>query len=109
MKLPDLLLVALFAVAIVPTLGNAQDTFRCGNELVSPGLSAEEVVAKCGQPDEKEVTEEPIRARNAGGGSRVIGTAIVEHWTYARGQGQFPALLRIEEGELKSVELLDRN
>jgi len=109
MKSPDALLIALLAFLVAPALGQAQDTFRCGSELVSPGLSAEEVVAKCGQPDEKEVTEEPIRARNAGGGSRVIGTAIVEHWTYSRGQGQFPALLRIEEGELKSVELQERD
>jgi hypothetical protein len=109
MKLTIPMMIAVVAAATVATLSHAQETFRCGSDLVSPGLTTDELIAKCGQPDEKEVVEEPIRARNAGGGSRVIGTATVEHWTYSRGQGQFPALLRIEEGELKSVEFLDRN
>ncbi len=57
----------------------------------------------------KEVIEEPIRARNAGGGSRIIGTTIVERWTYSRAQGQFPALLHVEEGRVKRIEFLTRN
>jgi len=109
MKLPIPMMIAVFTAAIVSTLSHAQETFHCGSDLVSPGLTTDELITKCGQPDEKEVVEEPIRARNAGGGSRVIGTAIIEHWTYSRGQGRFPARLRIEEGELKSVEFLDRN
>lgn len=96
MKFPTLVSMSLSAALAMTATGYAQETFRCGSSLISPGMPADEVLQKCGQPDDKEVVEEPIRARNAGGGSRVIGTAIVEHWTYSRGSGQFPALLLIE-------------
>ena len=100
--------IALGIVWLVSTPSVSQETFRCGSALVSPGMASDEVLARCGEPDDKEVVEEPIRARNAGGGSRVIGITLVEHWTYSRGRGRFPALLRIEEGELKRVEFLER-
>ena len=86
----------------------AQDTFRCGNALIDVGISAEDLVTECGQPDAKELIEEPVRARNAGGGSRVIGTTQIERWTYSRGAGQFSVLLHIEAGELKRIEFLEQ-
>jgi hypothetical protein len=102
------LLTALTAAMAVATVIDAQETLRCSGGLVSPGLTTEEILGKCGQPNEKEVIEEPIRARNAGGGSRIIGTAIIERWIYVRASGQFPTLLHNEEGELKRVEFLTR-
>jgi hypothetical protein len=48
----------------------------------------------------------PVRVRRANGSSGIVGVTQIEHWTYDRGAGQFPALLMFEEGKLKSVELL---
>ena len=81
------------------------DTLRCGNRLVGPGDTATEVLAKCGKPTSVEVITEPIRARNAqGGGTRVVGETHVEIWRYERGSRSFPAILKFEQGVLKTLE-----
>jgi hypothetical protein len=101
------------ALALVAALGGlvavsarADDSMRCGNALITVGMVASQVTAKCGPPKDKNVTEVPQRARRSGGRSAVIGTLRVERWTYDRGYGQFPALLTLEDGKLKSIELL---
>ncbi len=90
----------------VVTTARADDSMRCGNALITVGMVGSQVTAKCGQPKDKNVTEVPQRARRANGSSAVVGTLRVEHWTYDRGYGQFPALLTFEEGKLKAIELL---
>ena len=102
------------ALALVAVLGGlagvrarADDSMRCGNSaLITVGMVGSQVIAKCGQPKDKNVTEVPQRARRSGGTSAVVGTLRVERWTYDRGYGQFPALLTFEDGKLKSIELL---
>jgi hypothetical protein len=84
----------------------ADDTMRCDRALVSVGMIAGEVIAKCGDPKSKRVEDVPIRARNRNGGVNVVGAAKVETWIYDRGYGQFPAELKFEEGKLKSITYL---
>ena len=79
---------------------------RCGRVLITLGMVAPQVVAKCGEPKEKNVTEVPRRVRRSNGAIATIGTVRVERWTYDRGYGQFPGLLTFEDGKLKSIELL---
>jgi hypothetical protein len=88
--------------AVAPTA--QAESLRCGNELVQPGATATEVLALCGEPASKQTISEPIRARNAGGGTRVVGTAEYEIWRYDRGSRRFPAILRFEGGVLKRLE-----
>jgi hypothetical protein len=99
------LILALVAGFGVMTAG-ADDTLRCGSALISVNMVGSQVIAKCGAPKDKSVTEVPQRARRANGTSAVVGTLRVERWTYDRGYGQFPALLTFEDGKLKSIELL---
>jgi hypothetical protein len=100
-------LVLALAAAVASAAGaRADDTVRCGNALITVGMVEPQVLAKCGQPKHKDVTEVPQRVRRSGGTSAVIGTLRVERWTYDRGYGQFPALLTFTDGKLKSIELL---
>jgi hypothetical protein len=81
---------------------------RCGNgRLVNVGMVDAEVTARCGQPKNRTVTEQPVRTRGAGGGSIVVGTVRAERWTYERGQGQFDAVLSFEDGKLVRIDLLN--
>jgi hypothetical protein len=80
------------------------ETLRCGNKLIQPGDSAGEVLAKCGEPTSRYTISEPIRARNAGGGTRVVGTTEIDVWRYDRGSRSFPAVLKFEGGVLKTLE-----
>jgi hypothetical protein len=84
------------------------DVIRCKGGLVSPGMIADEVLAKCGEPKSREVESVPIRVRRPNGSVGTIGTTAIERWTVERGPGQFPALLTFEEGKLKSLELITR-
>jgi hypothetical protein len=84
------------------------DVLRCGGHLVTVGMIAPQVVAKCGQPLTKEVEDVPVRVRGRNGAVTSSGTTRVERWTYDRRDGSFPALLTFEEGKLKSVELITK-
>jgi hypothetical protein len=99
------LAVALATALAAAPAARADDTMRCRNALITVGMVGTQVVAKCGQPNDRNVTEVPQRGRR-NGRSAVIGTLRVERWTYDRGYGRFPALLTFEDGKLKSIELL---
>jgi hypothetical protein len=92
----------------VAGLAHGDDLMRCGSVLITIGMVAPQVVAKCGPPKDKSVTEAPKRVRRANGTTATFGTSRVERWTYDRGYGQFPAVLTFEEGKLKSIELQTR-
>jgi Protein of unknown function (DUF2845) len=82
----------------------AEDVMRCGTTLVSVGMVAPEILAKCGEPASKEVEDVPIRMRGSPGAK--VGVTRVERWTYDFGYGKFKRLLKFEDGKLKSIELL---
>ncbi len=58
---------------------SAGDNFRCGSQLIQPGLSQAEVRAKCGEPTSQSVTTEDVRS-----GNQVVGKTQKSRWTYAR-------------------------
>ncbi len=80
------------------------DTLRCGSKLIQQGDTAGKVLERCGEPTNKQVITEPVRAATALGGTMQTGTYTYEIWRYARGNGKFPALLRIEGGVVKRLE-----
>ena len=94
------------AVLSAAVAARADDVMRCNAAIVNVGMVAPEVVAKCGEPKSKEVSDVPIRVRLANGTMATPGSVRVERWTYDRGYGQFPALLTFEDGKLKSIQLL---
>ena len=87
---------------------NADDSLMCSNSLVTVGMVAGEIVARCGEPKTIAAEDIPIRVRNANGTVGTAGIQHIERWTYDRGYGKFPALLTFEEGKLRSIELLTR-
>ena len=86
--------------------GRADDSLRCGSVLVTVGMVADQVFAKCGEPQSRAVEEVPVKARARTGAVNTVGSTRIERWTYDRGYGQLPALLTFEHGKLKSIELL---
>ena len=100
------LMLACAAAFTAPA--GAEDTLRCDGSIVTLGMIAEPVIAKCGQPSRREAEDVPIRARSRSGASTVVGATRIERWTYDRGWGKFPALLTFEQGKLKHIELLTR-
>jgi hypothetical protein len=65
--------------AVVPLgVAVADDTFRCGNRLIEPGMTGPEVLAMCGEPTSKTVEVQDVHS-----GNQVIGKTEVQRWTYA--------------------------
>lgn len=99
-------------MAVVVLLGamraDADDSIVCGNALVTVGMVASEVTARCGEPRTKDVEDIPIRVRRPNGTVGDAGVQHIERWTYDRGYGKFPALMTFDAGKLKSIELLTR-
>ncbi|HZF31979.1 MAG TPA: DUF2845 domain-containing protein [Gammaproteobacteria bacterium] len=106
--MPRLILCAVSIAAAAWAGGSAaaDDVLRCGGQLVKVGMLAPQVVAKCGEPQSKQVEDVPVRTRGRNGAVNSVGTTRVERWIYDQGAGQFPRLLTFEEGKLKSPELI---
>jgi hypothetical protein len=101
-------LVAIATVLAVWSRASADDVMRCGAAIVDLGMVESQVVAKCGEPQSKELDSAPVKRKSSRGGVNTVGSTRIERWTYDRGYGQFPALLTFEQGKLKSIELLAR-
>ena len=102
-------LVFLALLWLASTLAHAQpDAFWCGQRLIREHMRASDILDRCGQPDSKEIVEEPIYAWRPGGGRVQTGVAITEYWIYDRGSGRFPARLTIRDDVAEHIELLRR-
>ena len=93
-----------FAVALGVALPAAADTMRCGSSLIAEGATQGEVLQKCGEPDSRSETSEPVYARRRNGTTYVVGTTTQQIWRYQRRSGEFPANLVFENGVLKKLE-----
>lgn len=70
--------VCAACMAVFSTLASADDTFRCGNRLIEPGMTQAEVLQLCGEPSERSVEVQDVRS-----GNRVVGKTQVQRWTYS--------------------------
>jgi hypothetical protein len=83
------------------------DVFRCGSKLVSPGVDGKYVLEQCGEPTSRTTEGVPQMGRRQNGTTYETGVIIkVEHWTYDRGSGSFPAVLKFEDGKLVDIEFV---
>ncbi len=82
------------------------DTIRCGTSLVSEASTVSEILAKCGQPAAKSVSEvEPV-VRQANGFMQKLPTVRTEVWTYERGHTSFPVKVTIIDGKVTKMEVV---
>jgi len=88
-----------FALCVLAPLGVAvaDDTFRCGNRLIEPGMTGPEVLELCGEPTSKSVEVQDVRS-----GTRVVGKTEVQRWTYASYSAT--RVLVFDQDTLKAIE-----
>lgn len=89
----------VFALFLVAPMGIAvaNDTFRCGNQLIEPGMTPTEVLALCGEPTSKSIEVQDVRS-----GTRVVGKTEVQRWTYA--SYSVTRVLVFDQDTLKTIE-----
>jgi Protein of unknown function (DUF2845) len=102
MKTLPVAIVAVFALQCASPV-RAGDEVRCGSSIISKEVSVEDLLQKCGEPTSKKVLEEDVRAANASGGSRKVGTTVTETWVYDRGSQAFDMVVTIVDGKIKSI------
>jgi hypothetical protein len=84
--------------AVVPLgVAVADDTFRCGNRLIEPGMTGPEVLAMCGEPTAKTVEVQDVRS-----GNQVVGKTEAQRWTYA--SYSTTRVLVFDQDTLKAIE-----
>jgi hypothetical protein len=94
-----LLLVTLL---ITPALSSA-DSMRCGKWVVNEQSSVAEIAEKCGEPQEKEITEQDVLAKNNAGYPVKLGVQVTERWYYKPTPGKLTMLVTVVDGKVKSI------
>ena len=100
MKILPILVVAPLCGAAV-----ADETFRCGQWIVTSEMTVAELRAKCGEPASRESSKQDVLVRNRNNGlMRRVGETVVETWTYNRGTQAAPMIVTIVDGRIKSID-----
>lgn len=76
---------------------------RCGDQLVYVGDDQYTVLKKCGEPLDKQKTEENVPLYNAAGYQIGYTTNTVERWIYQRSSADFQYVLRFDSGVVKDI------
>ncbi|TJZ69781.1 DUF2845 domain-containing protein [Chitiniphilus eburneus] len=105
-KSPMLRAVLTLSLLMLSLEAVASDTLRCGNSLITEGMSEEQVAAKCGTPASTTVRTAPIMSYKRNGTRYQSGERVMHRWHYQRSPGQFDAVLVFEGGALTAIELL---
>jgi len=88
----------VFALCVAaPIVAAADDTFRCGNRLIEPGMTQAEVLGLCGEPTSTSVEVQDVRS-----GNQVVGKTEVQRWTYA--SYSTTRVLVFDQDTLKAIE-----
>ena len=97
------LTATLFVLSILPLAASAE-SMRCGKWVISETSAVAEILEKCGEPQEKDVSHEDIYARNTLGNTNKVGVKITERWRYQSSNRALPMLVTIVDGKVVSVE-----
>ena len=95
--------LSCLTLAILP-LAVSADSMRCGKWVVNETSSSAEILEKCGEPQQKDVTREDVYAKNTIGGTEKVGVKVTERWRYQASNRVLPMLVTIVDGKVVSVE-----
>ena len=87
-------------LAIVPKICMSDESFRCGNWIVSSDMSVAELLNKCGNPTSQELSTHDVL--NAHGIK--VGTSKTETWRYDRGPMAAAMIVTIVDGQIQSMD-----
>ncbi len=98
--------ILLLSLPGVSSLASAE-TLRCGSYLIREGDDVFSVLSKCGEPTDKSTITEPVYASGPSGNTFPTGAvAETQVWRYNRGSGQFPVIIKISDGVVRSIHFV---
>jgi hypothetical protein len=84
------------------------DSMRCGSKLVNESATLDELVNKCGQPQDRQIETEDVYALNPNGARVKTGAqTIKERWIYRPTPGTLPMAVQIVDGKIVSITRAD--
>jgi hypothetical protein len=86
-------------VATLPVSAFAE-SMRCGKWVINEESSPAEIIEKCGEPQQREITEHDVLARNAAGNT--------ERWTYQRSPGALPMQVTVVDGKVTEIRRIQK-
>ncbi len=106
------ILVSIITLFLLLTPSLSYGGFRCGKKLITIGDNKLEVLAKCGEPDLKEI--EVVSTDSSWGehmdwkqrrtGKIRSSTKVIETWIYNMGAHRFMKILRFEGSKVISID-----
>lgn len=97
-------------LAITATMVNvaSADSMRCGKWVVSESVTVNELLAKCGPPQSKNVTQDDVYITNTNGMRVKTGNVTVtERWIYQASSRSLPMAVLIVDGRIVSLTRAD--
>jgi hypothetical protein len=82
---------------------NTAEAMRCGDKLVMEGDNQFDVLAKCGEPLDKQIYEQSTPLYNYAGYQIGVNTSTVEKWIYQKSPAEFQYELIFIEGVVKQI------
>src|SRR3954465_5269019 len=95
--------VVICTLSIVPLAASAE-SMRCGKWIVSERRTREEILKKCGEPQNKEVSKQDVFAKNPAGYTTKRGEQVIERWYYKHSSGSLPMMGKVIDGKVVSLE-----
>ena len=103
MRVPAVILCAL---SILPLAASAE-SMRCGKWIVNETMTTDEILQKCGEPQNKEVSKSDVYSKNTAGYSTKRGEQVIERWYYKPSSGSLTMMVKIMDGKIVSIERAD--
>ncbi|MGH8239348.1 MAG: DUF2845 domain-containing protein [Steroidobacteraceae bacterium] len=94
----------LISLASLLPLAAAADSMRCGKWVVNETMTTAEILHKCGEPQNKEVSKEDVFSNNPQGFVTKRGEQVTERWYYKHSPGALTMLVKIIDGKIISIE-----
>ena len=93
------------ALAMSAAAAHADESFRCGQWVITSDLALGEIISRCGAPDSRHSRSEDVRVRNRHTGLvMTTGQITIETLTWKRGTGAAPMVVTVVDGVVKSIE-----
>jgi hypothetical protein len=98
----------LVVAAVLSAATAGADSMRCGKWVVNESATLDELISKCGQPQNRDVSKEDEYAINPNGARvKTGGFTVRERWIYQLSPGTLPMEVLVVDGKVVSLTRAD--
>jgi hypothetical protein len=80
------------------------DSMRCGKWVVNEQTTPVEILEKCGEPKNRQISSEDVLGKNALGNPIKLGVKITERWYYQASSRSLPMVVTLVDGKVRDIQ-----